>query len=268
MPELPEVETVVRTLEKRIKNRRIEKVEVIYEPIITGSVTSFKRKLKGQHFRKFSRRGKFLLFYMDDVLFVSHLRMEGKYYIQDKDEPRDKHMHIIFHLDDGKELRYRDTRKFGRMEICPLDTDIDSFHDLGLEPWDDRLDAQYVLDVCKKRSIPIKTLLLDQHFIAGIGNIYADEILFASKIEPTRSSNTITKKEAELIIKSTRKILEEAIKAGGTTIRSYTSSLGVSGKFQLSCMVHTKKICQKCKSNIIVKYIGGRSTYYCPKCQK
>lgn len=268
MPELPEVETVVRTLEKRLKNRKIEKVEVIYEPIITGNPTSFKRKLKGQHFKKFSRRGKFLLFYMDDVLFVSHLRMEGKYYIQDKDEPRDKHMHIIFHLDNGKELRYRDTRKFGRMELCPLDTDIDSFHNLGLEPWDERLDTKYVLDVCKTRSIPIKSLLLDQHFIAGIGNIYADEILFASKIKPMKPSNKITKKDAELIIEHTRRILEDAIKAGGTTIRSYTSSLGVSGRFQLSCMVHTKDECQICKSKILVKYIGGRSSYYCPKCQK
>ena len=249
MPELPEVETVVRTLEKRLKNRKIEKVEVIYEPIITGNPTSFKRKLKGQHFKKFSRRGKFLLFYMDDVLFVSHLRMEGKYYIQDKDEPRDKHMHIIFHLDNGKELRYRDTRKFGRMELCPLDT-------------------KYVLDVCKTRSIPIKSLLLDQHFIAGIGNIYADEILFASRIKPMKPSNKITKKDAELIIEHTRRILEDAIKAGGTTIRSYTSSLGVSGRFQLSCMVHTKEVCQICKSKILVKYIGGRSSYYCPKCQK
>lgn len=268
MPELPEVETVVRTLERQLKNRTIEKVEVLYEPIIVGSANSFKKKLKGQKFKKFSRRGKFLLFYMDDVLFVSHLRMEGKYYIQDKKEERDKHMHIIFHLDNGKELRYRDTRKFGRMELYPLDTDIDNFHDLGYEPWDERLDKEYVYKVCHKRAIPIKTLLLDQHFIAGIGNIYADEILFACKLKPMKASNKITKNDAQNIIDHTRYILSKAIEAGGTTIRSYTSSLGVSGRFQLSCMVHTKEECQICGSKILIKYIGGRSSYYCPKCQK
>ena len=154
------------------------------------------------------------------------------------------------------------------MEICALDTDIDTFHDLGYEPWDDRLDISYVYNHCKKRNIPIKSVLLDQHFIAGIGNIYADEILFACKIRPERIANKITKKDAQNIIDETRRILAEAIEAGGTTIRSYTSSLGVSGRFQLSCMVHTKDICQKCNSKIIVKWIGGRSSYYCPKCQK
>lgn len=269
MPELPEVETVVRTLKRQIQDRRIEEIEVIYPKMIEGDVGAFQKKLKGQHFRQFMRRGKYILFYMDDVLLVSHLRMEGKYYIQEKEESRDKHMHVIFHLDDGKELRYRDTRKFGRMEILEKDVDLASFHDLGPEPFDEAFNVAYIKSYIKrKKSLPIKSLLLDQHFVAGIGNIYADEILFACSIRPGRSCKRLTKDDMEHIIEHTRRILKEAIKAGGTTIRSYTSSLGVTGLFQLSCLVHEQKTCKVCDSEIKVKWIGGRSSYYCPNCQK
>ena len=175
MPELPEVETVVRTLEKQIKDEEIIDIQILYEPIVTNA-KSFKEKMLHQHFRAFLRRGKYLIFKMDDIYFVSHLRMEGKYYIQDIDEPVSKHMHVIFTLSNGKQLRYNDTRKFGRMEIMPLDTDLDHLHDLGLEPFDERLTTDYLKDILKKSNHPIKQDLLDQHIIAGIGNIYADEI--------------------------------------------------------------------------------------------
>lgn len=268
MPELPEVETVVRTLEQQIMDCKILDVEVLYHKIIVGSSQAFIQKLKGQHFRSFSRRGKFLLFYMDDVLFVSHLRMEGKFYLQDPKEARNRHMHVIFHLNNGKELRYQDTRKFGRMEILPIDTDLNNFHALGPEPFSDEFNAAYIHEYRKKKKIPIKTLLLDQHFVAGIGNIYADEILFACGIRPSRSTKYLTKKDEEHLVLETRRILKEAIAAGGTTIRSYTSSFGVTGRFQLSCQIHAQKQCAKCGHKAIIKWIGGRSSYYCPICQK
>ena len=267
MPELPEVETVVRTLERQIKNRKITKVTVRYDKIINGDPRAFEKKLKGETFRKFERRGKYLIFRMDHVTLLSHLRMEGKNYIQDPKEPLTKHMHVVFDLDNGTQLRYNDTRKFGRMEILPLDYDFGTFKQLGPEPFDDAFNADYIHAFRKGKKTPLKSMLLDQSFTAGIGNIYADEILAACGLRPGRSCARITRKDEENIAYHTKRILKEAIRAGGTTIRSYTSSLGVTGRFQTSCTVHMQKICGRCGGNIEVKYIGGRSSYYCPHCQ-
>ncbi len=268
MPELPEVETVLRTLEGRIRDLEILDVRVRYAKTIETDPETFRNALLHQHFRSFQRRGKYLIFGMDDVLFVSHLRMEGKYYIQQPDEPLQKHAHVIFDLSDGNQLRYHDTRKFGRMEILPKDTDLTHFHDLGPEPFDDAFNADYIRSYVRGRNMPVKSLLLDQRFVDGIGNIYADEILFACGIRPGRSCARLTRNDAENIVRETRRILKEAIAAGGTTIRSYTSSLGVSGLFFLSCAVHEKKTCGVCGTAIRMKRIGGRSSYYCPVCQK
>lgn len=268
MPELPEVETVVRTLENQIQDLEITDIHIYYEKIIVGDIHDFKSKLMHEHFRKFSRRGKYLLFYMDHVVLVSHLRMEGKYYYVDQDKQIDKHTHVVFTLNNGKELQYNDTRKFGRMEIYPIDYEFSHFHDLGPEPFSTSFSNEYVYTKCHQKDIPIKALLLDQSFVAGIGNIYADEILFACRIRPQRSTKNISKKDSDHLVLETKRILQEAIKAGGTTIRSYTSSLGVTGKFQLSCNVHSQKNCHICSETIKVKWIRGRSSYYCPRCQK
>lgn len=268
MPELPEVQTVVSTLELQIKDREITGIEVIYPRIIEGDVDSFKEKMIHQRFRNFKRRGKYLLFEMDDITFVSHLRMEGKYFVLDKDEPVKKHDHIIFYLDDGRKLVYNDVRKFGRMEIVNKDDKYDDFHGLGVEPFDERFSAEYCLKWLKNKNKPVKTVLLDQSFIAGIGNIYADEILSAIKVHPLTLAKDLKKKDCEKLVEETRRILSNAIKAGGTTIRSYTSSLGVTGLFQLSLNVHTLKECPVCKSEVKKIVVGGRGTYYCPKCQK
>ncbi|MBR2067344.1 MAG: DNA-formamidopyrimidine glycosylase, partial [Solobacterium sp.] len=253
MPELPEVETVLRTLEKQIKDLEIKDIEIYYPKISEGGVEEFRQQLIGQHFRHFMRRGKYLLFQMDDCILSSHLRMEGKYYLLDE-KRKDKHSHISFKLSDNRYLVYQDTRKFGRMEVLPLEVDLETYHHLGYEPWDERVKESYIKEYCKNRKIAIKTILLEQNMIAGIGNIYADEILFACGIRPGRSCQRLTKKDRENIILETRRILKEAIEAGGTTIRSYTSSLGVTGRFQLQCKVHTMKVCSVCKSDIKVKW--------------
>lgn len=268
MPELPEVETVLRTLENKIKDARIIDINVLYKPIIVANVKEFKKALINQHFREFKRRGKYLLFVMDDITFVSHLRMEGKYYLLKKDDPIDKHTHVIFYLDNGLELRYHDVRKFGRMELMPLDNDYDDFKDLGPEPFSKKFNYEYIKNYLKNIKKPIKETLLDQSFLAGIGNIYADEILWAIKVNPNRISNKLKDEEINNLIIETRKILKKAIKAGGTTIRSYTSSLGVSGRFQLSLNCHTVNECKRCHKQIVKTRIGGRGTYYCPCCQK
>lgn len=267
MPELPEVQTVLDTLRYQIKDREIIDIEVIYKPIIASDINEF-LKLKGQHFRDFKRRGKYLLFVMDDVILLSHLRMEGKYFLMEHDEPIGKHQHVIFKLDNGKDLRYNDVRKFGRMEILPKDYDLSKLKNLGPEPFSEDFSYSYVKNYLANVHKPIKEVLLNQSFVAGIGNIYADEICSAIKINPLTKASDLNEKDINNLIESTRLILNEAIEAGGTTIRSYTSSLGVSGRFQLNLRVHTLKKCPLCHSDIIKIRVGGRGTYYCPICQK
>ena len=185
-----------------------------------------------------------------------------------KDDVREKHEHVIFTFTDNSELRYHDTRKFGKMYLI-LKGDVYSskpLNELGLEPWDKKLTVDYLRE--KFNDKPIKTLLLDQRIITGIGNIYADEILFQSKINPLKGGSKLTRKNLSDIIEYTRSTLEEAIKLGGTTIKSYTSAKGVHGLFQNELLVHTKTICPICGRTILKINVGGRGTYYCPKCQK
>ena len=269
MPELPEVETVLRTLELRIKDQCINDIDILWDKIIVGDIKEFKDKLIGQHFRVFKRRGKYLLFELDDYVLVSHLRMEGKYYLQDFNDEIVKHEHVIFTLD-NLSLRYHDTRKFGRMEIIEKQYDYNNFKNLGVEPFTKEFNKEYIKEYINNNNKPIKQVLLDQRFIAGIGNIYADEILFEMKVNPNKKTSTLTNKNINDLILYTNSILLEAIKKGGTTIRSYTSSLGVNGLFQLELKVHTKenKPCIRC-SNLIKKIkVNQRGTYYCDKCQK
>ncbi len=267
MPELPEVQTVLDTLEGQIKDRQITKIKILYEPIVSCPKTVFVKKLTGQHFRGFKRRGKYLLFEMDDITLVSHLRMEGKYFILDDSVPLNKHDHVIFYLDDGTQLRYNDVRKFGRMELIEKRDEYDDFKDLGPEPFSGKFSPSYCREYLSGRKMPIKQVLLDQSFVAGIGNIYADEILFAMKIDPRSPACSLDDDDIRNLISSARKILKKAIKAGGTTIRSYTSSLGVTGRFQLSLMVHTVRECPVCGSQIRKITVSGRGTYYCENCQ-
>lgn len=268
MPELPEVQTVLNTLETKIKNRRIVDIKILYKPIVECSTRTFKKQLIGQRFRKFKRRGKYLLFEMDDITLVSHLRMEGKYFIVDKEFPLSKHDHVIFYLDNGKQLRYNDVRKFGRMEVIDKKDDYTCFKELGPEPFSKEFNLKYCKEYLNTKKKPIKEVLLDQSFVAGIGNIYADEILFAMKVNPKTMACNINDQNISDLISSTRKILNRAIKAGGTTIRSYTSSLGVTGRFQLKLNVHTMDSCKVCGEDIKKIVVGGRGTYYCPMCQK
>ncbi len=273
MPELPEVETVKESLKLRLKGKKILNSRVIYDNIIAyPNVEDFILEIKGQMINDMERRGKFLIFNLDKYYLLSHLRMEGKYFFKKHDEEILKHEHVIFDLDDGEELRYMDTRKFGKMYLIPKE-DIDKvgpLKDLGLEPWDNNLTSKYLLDKYKKKRIPIKTVLLDQEIIVGIGNIYADEILFLCKINPLKKANEITEKEAQNIIKYTKEVLEKAIKKGGTTIRTYSSVDGVHGLFQEELLVHGKDKgkCPRCNEDIIKIKVGGRGTYYCPKCQR
>lgn len=273
MPELPEVETVRQSLKLRLIDKKIKSVRVLWDNIIAyPSKEDFIKTITDKTIIDIQRRGKFLMFDLDDYYLLSHLRMEGKYFFKNKEEVIDKHEHIIFDLDDDMELRYKDTRKFGKMYLISKSeiNSIGPLVNLGLEPWDNNLTSDYLLDKYRNKRLPIKSVLLDQSIIVGIGNIYADEILFLCKINPLKKCNLISDKEADDIIKYTREVLEKAIKMGGTTIRTYSSVDGVHGLFQQELLVHGKDkgFCPVCNSKINKIKVGGRGTYYCPICQK
>lgn len=273
MPELPEVETVKNSLKQKLVGRTIQKVRIYHNNIIEyPDVVVFEKNIQGQKIIDMSRYGKWIIFILNDYYLLSHLRMEGKYFFRKKEEERHKHEHIIFELDDGSELRYMDVRKFGKMHLIEKENinQVGPFLKMGLEPWDEKLTVIYLKEKFQNKRLPIKSLLLDQSIIVGIGNIYANEILFLSGIHPLRLPNTLTEADLSNIITCTRKILEKAIAKGGTTIRSYTSVNGIHGLFQQELYVHGKngEKCSQCQEKILKIKVGGRGTYYCPTCQK
>lgn len=272
MPEIAEVETVRNTLKRMILNKKIIDVNIIYPKIIESNITDFKKILVVRSIIDISRRGKYLLFDLNDYVLISHLRMEGKYFIKKSNEPIEKHEHIIISFNDNTDLRYHDTRKFGRMNLVKK-SDIDKVEAIkkqGIEANSNKLTKEYLYDKIHKKNIPIKSLLLDQTIISGLGNIYANEVMFDARINPNKLGKDISLKECDLIVKASKKIIDAAIKDGGTTIKSYTSSLGVTGRFQQHLMVHKREgeECKVCGTLIENIKIGGRSTYFCPKCQK
>ena len=271
MPEIAEVETVRNTLKKRILNKPIKSVNVRYTKMIESNLEKFKKVLVGRSFLDIKRRGKWLIFDLGDYYLLSHLRMEGKYFIKNHEEELNKHEHVIITFTDNTDLRYHDTRKFGRMNLIKKEelATAEEIAKQGLEPGDKNLTANYLVDKFKKKRLPIKTVLLDQTIISGLGNIYANEVLFASGIDPLKKACDVSLEEASRIVTESNRIIKAAIKMGGTTIKSYTSSLGVTGRFQQYLCVHKREgmPCLKCGTTILNMKVNGRSTYFCPKCQ-
>ena len=272
MPEIAEVETVRNTLKKQILYKKIKNVEIIYGKMLESPIEDFKKNLINNEFIDIKRRGKWLIFELHDYYLLSHLRMEGKFFLKNHSDPKEKHEHIIITFSDDSDLRYHDTRKFGRMNLVKKETldQVEAIKKQGEEPFSKGLTKEYLKEKFNNKNIPIKTLLLDQTIISGLGNIYANEVLFAARINPLKHGKNLSLDECQRIIDATNKIIKEAIEMGGTTIKSYTSSLGVSGRFQQKLMVHKREgePCKICKKTIKKIKIGGRSTYYCENCQK
>lgn len=272
MPELPEVETVKNTLLLRLINKKIVSVQVIYDKmIINNTASSFQEKLKGQIFTNILRRGKYLIFILTDWKLISHLRMEGKYFIKNQSEPLSKHEHIVFTFEDGETLRYHDVRKFGTMELLkPHETSLSGLSMLGYEPFDKEFTSKYLFNKLTHSSRPIKIALLDQSVVSGLGNIYVDEVLFLSKIHPSKPCEKITESDSLRIVKNAIAVLKKAIELGGASVHSFSYGDGITGRFQNSLLVHThaNEPCKVCNTVIEKTKVGGRGTYYCPKCQK
>ncbi len=267
MPELPEVETIRRNLNTVIKGDGINHVVVYYRPIVSNDI-DFETKLQGQHIHEVKREAKYLKFILDDYVLISHLRMEGKYFINE--ERNIKHTHVEFYLSSGNILSYQDTRKFGRFELIPRsieDTYLRDRKKLAKDPADIDFNDFYQRIIKKNKTI--KEILLDQSVIGGIGNIYVNEILYLSKLHPAKKGFMIKKEDAVLLFENTKKVIDKAVLMGGTTIDTF-ESLGHKGEFQQELNVHGKtgSICKVCGDKIRKVQLKGRGTYYCPSCQK
>lgn len=273
MPEKPEVITVVKVLSQRILGKTITNCNVYWDNIIASpSKEEFCKRIENQKVLSITSRGKWIVIELSKDVLLVHLRMEGKFFFRKQNEERNKHEHVIFTLDDNMEMRFADVRKFGKMYLIDKKEakTKEPLLSLGYEFDDPLLSPAYLFERFKTRNIPIKTVLLDQSIIAGIGNIYDDEILFLSRLSPKTKASQLTLNDCENIIQNTKTVLEKAIKLGGTTIRSYTSEEGVHGRFQNELLVHgkLKENCPNCHSQIVKIKVGGRGTYYCPNCQK
>ncbi|MDR2828476.1 MAG: DNA-formamidopyrimidine glycosylase [Acholeplasmatales bacterium] len=273
MPELPEVENVRLKLLNIIKNKTLLKIDIFSEHNLSnllGTEVNEFNSLINSAITDILRYGKYLVFEFtsssDTKYLVSHLGMSGKYY---QNKVLDKHDHVVFYFEDDIYLSYNDVRKFGLLTIKTKEQlfTTNPLNLLAPDPFS--ISCEVFYNSLNKHHHEIKTLILDQHIISGIGNIYADEILYSCGISPLREGSKITLEESSSIISNAIKILSHSIKEGGSTIRDY-NSLGIKGNYQNFLVVHTKENCPciYCKNPIKKIKVGGRSTYYCEYCQK
>ena len=271
MPELPEVETVRRLLETNVVGKTVKDIDVYRDVNITGDAHEFVGLLRGKTLQNVIRKGKVLAFVFSSGLYVtSHLRMEGKYFFYPDLVEKEKHDILRFRFTDGSSLIYNDVRKFGRLELFDeVSFQKDSpFAELGEEPF--TLNPEDLYRMTRKKSLPIKQVLMDQFVVSGIGNIYCDETLFASSIHPLTPAKEISLKDCEAILDHSKAILSKAIQAGGSTIRSYHPGKGMDGMFQVNLHAygHVGEPCPRCGAKMHKIFVNGRGTTYCPLCQK
>ncbi|MGH8015016.1 MAG: bifunctional DNA-formamidopyrimidine glycosylase/DNA-(apurinic or apyrimidinic site) lyase [Candidatus Zixiibacteriota bacterium] len=281
MPELPEVETVVRGLKATVRGRTIDSVitNAPASSIVVGASfhgKSFADILRGKKIQDISRRGKNILINLsDDTTLWTHLKMTGRFLYVSKENPVAKHDLAVFNFKDRAKnpnfhLRFNDTRRFGRLRLFRT---AEVFHQKGLQelgPEPLEISANDFVKLFRATSRMIKPALLDQSFLAGIGNIYADESLYRAKIHPRKLTNRISPKKLAELHKQIRKILIKAIKHMGTSVDSYQGVNGQPGSFQkyLNAYDHEGKPCMICGHKIIREVIGSRSAHYCPRCQR
>lgn len=274
MPELPEVQTVLTTLQPRIVGLRVDRVEVFLDKIVKSpEPRQFVDLIKGRTITGMGRRGKYLLLELDRCyLLAIHLRMTGRLVYSNPDTPRDKYTHLVFCLNNGAELRFQDMRQFGTMNLMRTDQ-LEAFcsqKDLGPDALDPALTRDLFKGRIRGKRGQIKKLLLDQSLVAGIGNIYANEILWRARIYPERPVESLTPGELGRLYKVMREVLCEAVLHRGTTLRDYVDGEGNPGGFQSLLAVHGREgePCTKCGKKIIRLKTGGRSAFVCPACQR
>jgi formamidopyrimidine-DNA glycosylase len=281
MPELPEVETVVRDLRPQLTGRRIESVQLARDPLVLGRVIRYPRprqlatRLRGRTIRAVERRGKYIVMPLDEngQRFVIHLGMTGHLRVWEPEEAAVKHTHLRARLDSGLELRYDDPRQFGRLLLGTQEELVAARAfpaRLGPEPIHGDLTEAEFERLIRARRRPVKSALLDQSFLAGVGNIYADEACFRAGIRPSRWTHRLTVRERRALYSAIQEVLENSIAARGSSIINYVDAFGVRGNNQERLLVYGRsgEPCLKCGTPLQATRLAGRGTVYCRKCQR
>ena len=271
MPELPEVETVVRDLRPLLVGRAFARIEVGRKALRSKWSRTWEASLLNQRVVAIQRRGKWILIDLGEPWLLVHLGMTGQFTVAGTALPRDTHTHIVFTLDDANELRFRDIRRFGSVVYYPNREKLDAVfvaNRLGLEPFD--LDAATWHAALRSTRRNLKSILLDQTIVAGVGNIYADESLFAARLHPTLLGHAVTAKQAETLRQAIVAVLTRAIERRGSSIRDYVGGSGLKGEMQNEFRAYgrTGEPCLVCRTPIEKITLAGRSTHFCPKCQR
>ena len=276
MPELPEVETVRRGLEKRLLGQRVAYAEARRQTLRIPLPEDFAARMTGRRFERLERRGKYILAYLDNrTVLIVHLGMSGRFTLGDAGAlPDGPHDHVVFRMEDGTVATYNDPRRFGLMTLCS-DTEVDEHRllaSMGVDPLGNMFNGPYLASRLKGRRSPIKAALLDQKTVAGLGNIYVCEALYGAGISPRRSAHTMQGGRAERLAAAIRKTLDSALQAGGSSLRDYVQANGELGYFQHQFSVYGREgePCPNCDCEQTVKRIvqSGRSTFYCARRQR
>ncbi|MDF1498142.1 MAG: bifunctional DNA-formamidopyrimidine glycosylase/DNA-(apurinic or apyrimidinic site) lyase [Patescibacteria group bacterium] len=272
MPELPEVETIKRDLENNVIRKTITSVQVLKNNSVKNSVQTFKNILRFNQIKNIERKGKYLAFEFkkDHNFLIIHLRMTGQL-IYSKKDIQNKHTRVIIHFKDHSKLYFNDIRRFGYLQIVNKKDKELIFDKLGIDPTDKGFTYEFLNTILKSKKSSLKSVLLNQNIISGIGNIYADEICFDAKLKPYRKTNALNPKEVLRLFNSIRKILDLAIKHRGTSFSDYVDANGKMGNFTKHLKVYKKERerCANCNNYSITKLkIAGRMTRFCKNCQR
>jgi len=273
MPELPEVETVVRGLRPRLVGRRLRRLRLYQPLVVKSSLGRFRRALAGARVAGVSRRGKYILLELHPAdgrrrcFWVVHLGMTGQLYACRPGAPLLKHTHVVASLSSGDQLRFRDPRRFGRMLLLAEKDLPDYFAALGPEPF--RINLARFARLCAGRTAPVKNLLLNQNWLRGLGNIYSSEALFVAGVHPARPAGALGAAELKRLFRALRQVLREAIAGQGTTVSDYRTGEGLPGGYQNSLRVYDREgePCPRCGTPIERLVLAGRSAHFCPQCQ-
>jgi formamidopyrimidine-DNA glycosylase len=271
MPELPEVETVRRDLQRGLRGKTIARIRILNPGTVAGStVAQFRVALTGRRFSDFTRRGKYLLGQLDSgQTLVIHLRMTGVLLHQPANDPLPAMARIIFYFRSGDRLVFADQRKFGMMRLTMDPQSLPGISSLGPEPLDRAFTPAVLRGALHGKTGPVKTALLDQHVVAGLGNIYVLEALHRAGISPKRIANALKRDEVARLHRAIVSVLQEAIRSRGSSVDTYRDGQGKRGWFQVKHRVYDRegKSCKRCGATIIKEQFRGRGTYWCPKCQ-
>lgn len=273
MPELPEVEVIKCGIASHVIGRNIINIYVSGQALrLPLSVDALREEVAGQKILSVSRRAKYLVMTLqNNARLVIHLGMSGRLGMFPSTQGRVRHDHLCLTLDNGMDVRFNDARRFGSVQVVsPVTTERDLFPNLGPEPLGSSFSAAYLFTKAKNKKQPVKNFLMDSHIVAGIGNIYAGEILFEAKIKPDRRAGELNKKQWQQVVHATVNVLNKAISCGGTTISDFVNSSGESGYFQLELQVYGRGnlSCKRCDIPITKTVMAGRATYFCKRCQK